>query len=72
MSFAAAKKTLCMICYFPDEKDKQASQTGASEDPPNDVTKQNNPGDDKKNKEEINVPEKALEHYKESAKDTEE
>ena len=59
--------------YFsPDEKDEKASKQGASEDPPNDVTKQNNPGDDKDKKEEVNVPEKALKHYKESAPDTEE
>ncbi len=58
--------------FFPDDKDAKASTEGASEDPPNDVTKQNNTGSDEKKKEEIKVPEKALEHYKESAKDTEE
>ncbi len=58
--------------YFPDEKDAKSNQSGTSEDPPNDVAKQNNPGDDEKKKEEIKVPEKALEHYKESAEDTEE
>ncbi len=58
--------------FFPDDKENKTEQKGTSEDPPNDVTKQNNPGDDNKNKEEVEVPEKALEHYKESAKDTEE
>ncbi len=55
--------------YFPD--DKEAKQ-GASEDPPNNVTKQNDTGDNKEKKEDIDVPDKALEHYKESASDTEE
>ena len=59
--------------YFsPDNKDQKAAANGASEDPPNDVTKQNNAGNDEQKKEEINVPEKALKHYKESASDTEE
>ncbi len=59
--------------YFsPDDKDAKAAAKGASEDPPNDVTKQNSAGNDEKKKEEINVPDKALEHYKESAEDTEE
>ena len=58
--------------YSPDESDAKSSEKGTSEDPPNDVTKQNKPGDDKSKKEEVSVPEKAVEHYKESAKDTEE
>lgn len=55
--------------FIPDDNE---TKTGASEDPPNDVTKQNKAGNDEKKKEEINVPDKALEHYKESAEDTEE
>ncbi len=58
--------------YFPGESDAKSSDKGTSEDPPNDVTKQNTAGEDKEKKEEVNVPEKALEHYKESSEDTEE
>lgn len=59
--------------YFsPGEEDDKSTEAGTSEDPPNDVTKQNNPGDNKEKKEEINVPEEALKNYKESAPDTEE
>ena len=55
--------------YFPDDKD---AKQGVSEDPPNNVTKQNDAGDNKDKKESIDVPDTALEHYKESASDTEE
>ncbi len=58
--------------YSPGESDSKSSEKGTSEDPPNDVTKQNEPGNKDEKKEEVYVPEKALEHYKESAEDTEE
>lgn len=58
--------------YFPVESDAKSSEKGTSEDPPNDLTKQNTTSDDKDKKEEVNVPEKALKHYKESAEETEE
>lgn len=55
--------------YFPD--DKEAKQ-GKSEDPPNNVTKQNDEGDNKDKKEDIDVPDEAVKNYKESAPETEE
>ena len=55
--------------YFPD--DKEAKQ-GKSEDPSNNAVKQNDPGENKGKKEEIEVPDEALKNYKESAPDTEE
>ena len=58
--------------YSPDESEAKASEKGTTEDPPNNVTKQNSTGDDKEKKEEINVPKEALENYKESGKETEE
>ena len=64
---------MMMRYYFPDDKDAKSSETGKSEDPPTDITKQNKPGDtNDKEKETVEVPEKALKHYKESGTDTEE
>lgn len=49
--------------------DKQ-EQKGASEDPPTNVTKQNEPG--KNGSSEVNVPKEAVENYKDSGKEGEE
>lgn len=50
--------------------DAKQQQKGATEDPPNDLVKQNEP--DKKNTSEVNVPKEAVENYKQSGKEGEE
>ncbi len=49
---------------------QKQEQKGATEDPPANVTKQNEPG--KEGTSEINVPKEAVENYKESGKEGEE
>lgn len=55
--------------FFPDDKE---AKSGKSEDPPTNVTKQNEEGDNNDKKEKIEVPDEALKNYKESAPETEE
>ena len=49
---------------------QQQEQKGATEDPPTNVTKQNEPG--KESTSEVNVPKEAVENYKQSGREGEE
>jgi len=49
---------------------EKTEQKGATEDPPTNITKQNEPGKEDSN--EINVPKEAVENYKQSGREGEE
>ncbi len=51
---------------------QQQEQKGTSEDPPVNLTKQNEAGKEKEGSSEVDVPKEAVENYKQNAADTEE